>query len=199
MPPVLRPSSLSRAFLWSMEETIGTTTLPSVKLRTETSGPVRNSSMTTLEPEAPNLPSSIISLTASIASSLVCAMITPLPRARPSALMTVGMGAVSRYASALSQSSKTSYAAVGMLYFFMRFFEKILEPSMMAALASGPKHGMPMASSSSTQPRTSGSSIATTAKSMAFSLPNFTMAGMSVAPMPVHTASSAMPPLPGSA
>ena len=35
-------------------------------------------------------------LTAVLASSRVWAMITPLPSARPSALMTVGMGAVSR-------------------------------------------------------------------------------------------------------
>jgi hypothetical protein len=51
--------------------------------------------------------------TASIASSRVWAMITPLPKARPSALITVGIGASCRYARAASILVKTSYAAVG--------------------------------------------------------------------------------------
>ena len=79
-----------------MEETMGLTQLPSVKASTETSGPVRNSSITTVEPDLPKMPPSIISRTAALASSRVWAMITPLPRARPSALTTVGMGALSR-------------------------------------------------------------------------------------------------------
>ena len=54
-----------------MEETMGITVLPSVKLRTETSGPVRNSSMTILSPEAPKTLSSIMERTASLASSMV--------------------------------------------------------------------------------------------------------------------------------
>ena len=57
--------------------------------------------------------------------------------------MTVGMGAVLMYPSALSASSKTSYAAVGMPYFFIRFLEKTLLPSMIAASLRGPKQGMP--------------------------------------------------------
>ena len=80
----------------AMEDTMGTTASPSVKARTDTSGPVRNSSMTTVEPDLPNLAFAIISVTASRASWRGWAMMTPLPRARPSALMTVGMGAVSR-------------------------------------------------------------------------------------------------------
>ena len=46
--------------------------------------------------EAREAVKSIMERTASCACSRVSAMITPLPRARPSALMTVGMGAVSR-------------------------------------------------------------------------------------------------------
>ena len=38
----------------SIEEIIGTTTFPSVNERTDTSGPVRNSSITIFEPLAPN-------------------------------------------------------------------------------------------------------------------------------------------------
>ncbi len=60
MPPVFRPVSWSLARLWSMLETMGLTTLPSVKLSTLTSGPVRNSSTTTWLPDAPNFLSSMI-------------------------------------------------------------------------------------------------------------------------------------------
>ena len=44
----------------------------------------------TVEPLLPNLPPSIMSRTASLASSTVAATMTPLPRARPSALTTMG-------------------------------------------------------------------------------------------------------------
>jgi hypothetical protein len=37
----------------------------------------------------------------------------------------------------------TSYAAVGMLCFFMKSLEKALEPSICAALGEGPKQGIP--------------------------------------------------------
>ena len=69
---------------------MGTTVSPSAKASTVTSGPTMHSSMTTVEPEAPNLPPSIMSRTAAFASSTVAATVTPLPRARPSALMTMG-------------------------------------------------------------------------------------------------------------
>ena len=71
-----------------MLDTMGTTVSPSVNESTETSGPVRNSSMTTRLPLAPNFPSSIISRTALFASALLPAMMTPLPSASPSALTT---------------------------------------------------------------------------------------------------------------
>ena len=75
---------------------MGFSVLPSVKASTDTSGPSRNSSMTIRSPLAPNFLSFIMLTTASLASCRVWAMTTPLPRARPSALTTVGMGAVSR-------------------------------------------------------------------------------------------------------
>ena len=93
---------------------MGTTTLPSVKERTETSGPVRNSSMTMWLPLSPKTLSSMQARTASSASCRVMATVTPLPKAKPSALTTVGMGAVFRYSRARSMSSKTWYWAVGM-------------------------------------------------------------------------------------
>ena len=151
-----------------MEEIIGITVFPSVKERTETSGPSKNSSTTILSPLLPNCLSHIIDLIASTASSRVNAMITPLPRASPSALMTVGIGAVAIYSSALSTLSKTSQAAVGIEYFFINSFEKTLLPSIIAAFARGPKQGIPFSSKASTQPSTSGSSGATTANSILF-------------------------------
>ena len=71
---------------------MGLTHVPSVKASTETSGPVRNSSMTTLAPLSPKIRSSMMERTASRALSLVSQMSTPLPRARPSALTTAGRG-----------------------------------------------------------------------------------------------------------
>ena len=199
MPPVFSPLSPSSARLWSMEETIGTTIFPSVKERTDTSGPVRNSSMTMLLPLSPKIFSSIMETTASFASSLVSAMITPFPSARPSALITVGIGQVSRYSRAAFSSVNTSYCAVGMPYFFIRFLEKTLLPSMMAAALFGPKAGIPASCSASTQPNTSGSSGATTAKSIFCSFANLTIPSISLAPMSTQVASAAMPPFPGKA
>ena len=172
---------------------------PSVKARTETSGPVKNSSMTTQLPLSPKTLSSIMARTPARASSRVWAMMTPLPRARPSAFTTVGRGAVSKYASAASSSVKLSYAAVGMPYLRIRSFEKTLLPSRIAARLLGPKQAMPRASSASTAPSTRGSSGATTAKSTSLSTANATMPAMSVAAMSTQVASRAIPPLPGSA
>ena len=90
MPPVFRPLSPSSARLWSMLDTMGTTVLPSVKLSTETSGPVRNSSMTIRLPDAPNCLSSMMLFTAASAAASSSQISTPLPSARPSALTTSG-------------------------------------------------------------------------------------------------------------
>ena len=87
--------------------------------------------------------------------------------------------------------------AVGMWYFSIRFLEKLLLASMMAAAALGPKAGMPALSSSSTMPRARGSSGATTTKSMWLSTAQSTMAFTSVAAMGTHWARAEMPPLPG--
>ena len=92
MPPVLRPVSPSWARLWSMDETMGTMALPSVKASTDTSGPSKNSSMTTRSPLLPKAWSHMVCLTASSASRVFLQISTPLPSARPSALTTSGAG-----------------------------------------------------------------------------------------------------------
>ena len=158
MPPVLSPVSLSPARLWSIDETIGTTVSPSVKESTDTSGPVRNSSITILFPLSPKAFSSIIRRTASSASSRVFAIITPLPRASPSALITVGRGASLIYSSASRALSNTLYSAVGMPYFFIRFLANTLLLSIAAAALVGPKQGMPQSLRASTAPSARGSS-----------------------------------------
>ena len=167
---------------------------------TDTSGPVRNSSTTTLFPELPNFLSSIISLTAAFASVKVFAMITPLPSANPSAFMTTGKCPLfSIYSIAFAGSLKVSYSAVGMPYFFIRFFEKTLLLSMIAALARGPNALIPLAINVSTMPSANGSSGATNTKSTAFSFENATIPSLSIALILIHSASFAIPPFPGAA
>ena len=171
--------------------------LPSTKDRTDTSRPVMNSSMTISLPAEPNFLSSIIVFTPSLASSRVLQISTPFPSASPSAFRTMGNLAVSRYARAFCGSVKFSYAAVGILYFFIKSLENALEPSRIAAFFLGPNARIPAASSSSTRPPTSGSSIPTITRSISFSLANATILSNSIAPMGAHCAYSAIPALPG--
>ena len=86
-----------------------------------------------------------------------------------------------------------------MPYFFIKFLENTLLPSIIAAFLFGPKQGIPIAFKASTAPSTNGSSGATTAKSIAFSFAKSTIPSMSFAPIFTQVASAAIPPLPGSA
>ena len=84
-----------------------------------------------------------------------------------------------------------------MPYFFIRFLEKTLLLSMAAAAAVGPKAGIPSFSRASTIPMARGSSGATTTRPTLCWAANPTTRGMSTARMLTHSASAAMPPLPG--
>ena len=170
---------------------------PSTNERTETSRPVINSSMTILSPAEPNCLSSIRVLTPSLASSLVLQISTPFPSASPSAFKTVGYSAVSRYSSAASGVLKVSYAAVGILYFFIRSFENALEPSRIAAFFLGPNTRSPAASNASTIPPTRGSSIPTIVRSIFCSFANATSLSNSIAVIGTHSAICPIPALPG--
>ena len=86
-----------------------------------------------------------------------------------------------------------------MPYFFIRFLENTLLPSITAARLSGPKQGTPIPFSRSTAPSTRGSSGATIAKSIFFSAANAVIPSISFAPTGTQTASCAIPPFPGSA
>ncbi len=90
MPPVFGPWSASFRRLWSCEVAIGSTFLPSHMTMKLASSPARNSSITMRAPASPKALSDSMWSTAACASSSVMATTTPLPAARPSALMTIG-------------------------------------------------------------------------------------------------------------
>ena len=90
MPPVLGPLSPSPTRLWSWLVAMGSTVSPSTMTMKLASSPSRNSSITTRAPASPKALASSMSRTAASASARVMATITPLPAARPSALITMG-------------------------------------------------------------------------------------------------------------
>ena len=139
--------------------------------------------MTTQSPATPNCRSSIASRIAEYACSRVCATVTPLPAARPSALTTIGIGQVSRCALAPSKSVKVSDIAVGMAQSAMSDLAKALLLSMRAASLVGPKASSPASVKASTMPSASGASGPTTVRSMALSQAKSRRAGISSAPM----------------
>ena len=113
IPPVLGPSSLSKARLWSCADPIGRPRVPSHNAKNDTSGPTRHSSMTTVLPAAPKVPCRMAASTAARASSTVVATVTPLPAASPSALTTTGAPNAATAASAWSAVSQMRARAVG--------------------------------------------------------------------------------------
>ena len=60
---------------------------------------------------------------------MVMATTTPFPAAKPSALTTIGAPVWAIKAFASSTLWNTPYAAVGILYFFMRSLANTFEPS----------------------------------------------------------------------
>ena len=75
------------------------------------------------------------------ASSKVLAIITPLPAANPEAFNTIGNFPSLNIPLHLSNLSfeKDLKFAVGILYFFIKFLENFLSPSILAAFLPGPK------------------------------------------------------------
>ncbi len=96
------------------------------------------------------------------ASCRVCAMTTPLPRARPAALTTAGMGMVSAKHKALYHIAEHPIGRWEYYIFPMRFLGKHLTAFDMAAFALGPKQGIPASFRESTAPnqRSSGATTA---------------------------------------
>ena len=105
MPPVFGPLSPSKARLWSCAVPIGRTFSPSDSTKNEASSPSMNSSITTSAPAVPKAPPNMSSIAARASSSSM-ATTTPLPAARPSALITMGAPCSRTYALAASASLK---------------------------------------------------------------------------------------------
>ena len=97
----------------------------------------------------------------------------------------------------LQRRRKRSYAAVGMRLARHRSLVKPLEPSSCAAARLGPKALMPAASRSSTIPAQSGVSGPTTTRSMPLLRQNPITAAWSAISSATHSASRAIPALPG--
>ena len=120
--------------------------LPSTKDKTETSRPVINSSMTIVLPAFPNFLSSMM-LLARLSFSFLQILADQNAFSKCQSVCFQydrEFGCLCQDMQALFPgSSKFSYAAVGMLYFFIRSLEKALEPSRMAAFLRGPNTRSP--------------------------------------------------------
>ena len=165
----------------------------------DTSGPTSPSSTTTVRPASPNTASSSIDTSASRASASLCAMTTPLPAARPSALMASG----TPYSPTATMPDSTSVTvverAVGTPAAIMISLAKALLPSRRAASADGPSTAMPAPRSASARPATSGASGPTTTRSTPSPVASATRASWSLMGMSRTSASAAMPGFPGAA
>ena len=155
--------------LWSMEETMGMTTLPSVKERTETSGPVRNSSMTMWLPLSPKTLSSMQARTASSASCRVMATVTPLAQGQAVGLDHGGDGGGFQVLQGLVHVVKGLVLGRRNVVFLHEVLGKDLAPlqdgGRLVGAEAGDAHGLQPVH----RPQDQGSSGATTAKSMALS------------------------------
>ena len=90
---------------------------------------------------------------------------TPLPAARASSLTTYGGPNAASAWSAWPGVPQVNEAAVGMPASAITCLAKDFEPSILAAAASGPKHGMRASRRASAAPATSGASGPTTTRS----------------------------------
>ncbi len=124
-------------------------------------------------------------------------MMTPLPSARPSALITIGNCSRSQNRSASSLRSNAPACAVGIPCWRISSFAKILEDSIRAAALVGPKTRNPSATKRSTIPAASKSSGPTTDRSTRFSLAKRTSAARSFTEIATFSPISAVPALPG--
>ncbi|CAB5014347.1 unannotated protein [freshwater metagenome] len=156
MPPVFGPRSPSNARLKSCAGCIAITRVPSLIPKSETSGPSRNSSMTT---RGDNSACSIAALRSSVTT-------TPLPAASPSCLTTYGAPKVSSADSTSDLLVHVNDLAVGTPASLITFFAKSFEPSNCAAACDGPKQAIPATLSASDKPLTRGFSGPTTTKSI---------------------------------
>src|SRR5437764_8431718 len=124
-------------------------------------------------------------------------MMTPLPSASPSALITTGNFICSQYPSASLLLENVRASAVGILHARINSFAKIFEDSIRAADLVGPNARNFSAANRSMIPPASGSSGPTTVRSTRFSFAKTTSACKSLARIGTFSAISQVPPLPG--
>ena len=124
-------------------------------------------------------------------------MATPLPLAKPAALMTTGSSRTRRNSSAAAASVKLRASAVGIACWRINSLANHLSASICAAALLGPKTPIPAASKRSANPAASGSSGPITARSICFSRANFSMRGKSMPEMATFSPSCAVPGFPG--
>jgi hypothetical protein len=129
--------------------------VPSVTANSDTSGPSRNASITTV----PQVRACALAAARSAVTS------TPLPAARASSLTTYGGPKAASARSAPAAVEQVTDAAVGMPASAMTCLANDFDPSMRAAAASGPKQAMPSSRSASAAPATSGASGPITTRS----------------------------------
>ena len=167
--------------------------------RSDTSGPTRPSSTSTVLPASPNTASSSIITNAARASASSCAMTTPLPAASPSALMATGVPYSATAVIPESTSVTAMDRAVGTPEASMISLANALLPSRRAASADGPSTATPATRSTSARPATSGASGPMITRSMSSPSTRSTMPAWSCMSMGRVSAMVAMPGLPGAA
>src|SRR5215469_7904391 len=163
--------------------------MPSVSAKIETSGPSRNSSMTTVP----------LAFACCSAASLLPVTTTPLPAARPSAFTTYGGPNSSRARSAAALSWHVLDLAVGTPAAPMTSLAKDLEPSIMAAPRPGPKQAIAADRTASATPLTRGASGPTTTRSVSSLAASAAISAGAAVLAACSSASSAMPGFPGAA
>ena len=138
MPPVLGPVSPSPTRLKSWAGARATARTPSQIAITDSSGPVRPSSITTRRPAGPNAAPDSLAAASAMAASRSSVTSTPLPAARPSVLTTHGPGSDRRNSTAGPTSSKTPYAGGR----HAGLGQQVLHPGL-GALQPGPVRARP--------------------------------------------------------
>src|SRR5690606_8890503 len=136
----------------------GTARVPSHTTSSDSSGPVRPSSTTTVRPASPNDDPDSLSRTSASASASTSVTSTPLPAASPSVFTTHGGGSERRNSTAGSGSVNEAWRAVGTSAAASTSFIHALEPSSRAPSAPGPNTSRPCARRRSASPSTSGAS-----------------------------------------
>ena len=124
-------------------------------------------------------------------------IITPLPAANPSTLITVGKFTSFKKLIASFSLLNTEYFAVGILCFLQIFFIKIFEVSSCEDILSGPKVTIFSFFSSSTIPLLSGSSGPITTKSIFCFIQKLTTSILFIGLISKQSANSLIESLPG--